>query len=107
MGFYGSGDIQAMIEDFGVDVAIVGQQNTTKALQDVADEVMLESLGAAIEGKVTMLTIQTGTLAGLAAGAQLSVPLGGNPPTIQVFLVRDMRQVDDGALTQIFCSGVI
>lgn len=104
--YYGSEDLQAMLEDFGVDLGFTAGQSTTKALQDIADEVILESLGASIEGKVTMLTIQTGSLPGIAVGSQLSIPGGGTPPSFQLLVVRDIRQVEDGALTQLFCTGV-
>ena len=92
---YGASDLAALFADMGVPIQI--GSDVTKGLVDRAGEEMLESAGAgALVSTAVVVTVATGSLPGLVPGATIIVD--GTSMKVQ-----ERREIDDGALTKIFC----
>ena len=94
---FGDDDIMALLSDMGEPVTL--GVNSTKALIDTPDEVLLQSLGqSGVIGKSILLTLKTGSLPGLTVGAVVTV-------RSITYKVRQPLAADDGALTKVLCIG--
>ena len=101
MDYFGAEDIDDLIAATGglpVSLTVSGQQHDTLGLVDIADEELIRDVqvGAVFTGKVTSVVVKTGTLPGVAEGSSITVD--GT-----AMLVVAARQIDDGALTRLFC----
>ena len=85
-----------MLTELGVDVVLqVTGQPATKGIMDQYDEDHGGEPGYGdVIGKSTAVTIRTGSLPGLAAGGTVVV-------NSFIYKVREVRQLDDGALTRV------
>jgi hypothetical protein len=92
--YYGAADLPVLLADFGVDVSI--QSVTVKGLTDRAGGESFPGEQAQAFGASLVVTIETGSLPGLAAGEAIVVD--GVTRT-----VRHHEPIDDGAWTRIFC----
>lgn len=92
----GDADLPAMLAELGVDVVLqVTGQPTTKGIVDQFHEELFDSPGPSeITGRSVVVTIRTNSLPGMAPGSFIVVD--GT-----IHRVRQLRQVDDGALTRI------
>ena len=85
----------ALLEDMGVDVVLGAA--TTKGHRDVADEEVLRGEGlSGVVGRAVVVTVQQGTLPGLAVGSAITVDG-------EAFTVRAPLAVDDGELVRLLC----
>ncbi|HLE61033.1 MAG TPA: hypothetical protein VI700_05810 [Thermoanaerobaculaceae bacterium] len=92
---FGAADIPALLADLGVDVMVGGTM--VKGLVDRPGQELLESEGAAaLISTAILVTVQTGALPALAAGAAITVD-GVS------YLVQRRLEIDDGQLTQVLC----
>lgn len=88
-------DLNVLLADLGVVVSAGGK--TAKGLLDDADEEVLAGGGPAqLLGRSIVVTLRTGSI-DVAAGSALTV--NGTS-----YIARDIRKLDDGLLTRIFCS---
>ena len=73
MSRFGAEDVAAMLEELGVLVTL--GSDSTFGLVDAADEELLRSEGSpvAVLGRAVLVTIETGSLAGLTPGAAVTV----------------------------------
>lgn len=96
MGYYREAEIPALLRDFGVDVTLGA--STVRGVVDQTDEGTLQGSGpAAMIEESIVVTVQTGSLPGLAVGSSITV--GGD-----AYVVRDRRKIGDGALTALYCE---
>lgn len=96
MANFGAADVPALLRDLGVDITLGA--NTVKGLVDRADGRVLQGDGgmAAVIGRDVLVTLQTGSLAGLVVGASITVD-GVS------YKVASLLAVEDGELTQVIC----
>lgn len=94
MGF-GDSDLQYLLADMGVTVSV--GSSSTKGLLDSADGEILAGAASGVLGKTIAVTVRTGVLSGLATGATATVASTS-------YKVRDVTQLDDGALTKFYCQ---
>lgn len=88
-------DLRVMLADMGVTVSAGGK--TAKGLLDDADEEILAGGGPSqLLGNSIVVTIRTGSI-DVEAGGMITV----NGTT---YAARDIRKLDDGLITRIFCS---
>lgn len=88
-------DLRVMLADLGVVVSAGGK--TAKGLLDDADEEILAGGGPSqLLGNSIVVTIRTGSV-DIEAGGTLTV----NGTT---YAARDVRKLDDGMVTRVFCS---
>lgn len=93
--YYNAAEIQAMLNDFGVDVTIAGV--TAKGVVDRVDEELAIGLETRAIGKSIMVTVKSGALPGLANEATAIVD-GVS------YKVTFIMQIGDGALTKFVCA---
>jgi len=84
-----------MLRGSGHLIALGGA--STWALLDQTGAGVLPGAGSKVGALRIVLTIETGTLAGLAQGAILTV-------ASYQYRVRESRAIEDGLLTRIFCE---
>jgi hypothetical protein len=89
---FGDADLPAFFGDMGVPVAIGGARTT--GLLDENQVQMVSASGTVVNVTQTTVLIPTGTLAGLAQDAAITVAGVG-------YKVRNFSPVDDGRLTEI------
>jgi hypothetical protein len=95
MGF-GAPDLPAMLADFGVPVTLGAA--TTKAIFETPDQQVWRGDGGnAMLASTKLLTLQTGALPGLKAGA--TVVVEGTP-----YKVISVQAIEDGDLTHAFVT---
>lgn len=92
-------DLDTMVADFGVEVA-VDDQWFAKGILDVVDRTLIAEDSAALVGKLHLLTVRTGVLGPLAKeGKTITVDRGnGN----ESFKIRSVLQAGDGEVSQMF-----
>ena len=93
--YYGASDLPSMLTEFGVPVS-VGSASSV-GLLDQSDSGMLPAGTNSFVGKEIVLTVQTGSMAGLVSGATI-IANGNTYKIIQAW------QADDGAVTKIHCA---
>lgn len=93
--YYRKEDVAEMLAAFGVPVQI--GSSTTIGIVDRDTEEILRGASAHALGDRIEVTIETGTLDGLAIGA--TVVVDGT-----TYLVNSVKKLDDGAITQFECS---
>jgi len=94
--YFGDSDILAMLEIEGQDVS-VGAETTKGILRRFTEEVLAGMFDTPILGTGVVTTIKTGSLSGLAIGVSLSTDG-------IAYLVREFRQIGDGALTEVLLA---
>lgn len=92
--YYREAEIQAMLNEFGVDVVVGG--TTVKAIVDRTDEEMIAAGFGTMVGKGIVVTAKTGAFT-ISEGAAITVEGTG-------YKMRESLQAGDGALTRIFCA---
>lgn len=107
--FYGVGDLDAMLTEFGVTVSIADQWYTPGVV-DAIDKTMLTGDAATLAARMTSVTVKSGALGPtLKEGVTLTV---WNAVVDEVtihstgstdYKVYSVFQQDDGALTNIIC----
>lgn len=95
--YYGSGDIQALLDEFGIPVTVGAV--TAKAVRDTQDEAVAAAEDGSIVGRMVSLVVKTGTYPTLAEGVAATVE--GTAYTVKQQLL-----IDDGALTLVRCAKV-
>lgn len=96
--YFGSADIQSMIDGFGVPVTCGGV--TANGLLETPDQRMFATAaGGQVMGQQIIVIVKTGTFPGLAH-AQLIVADG------TTYKVVSVQKIDDGALTHVLVTPV-
>lgn len=95
LNYYGSKYTPLLLKEFGVDVEIGSAK--VRGIRNIVDVEVLEGEAVSSVGTVTEVDVQTGALAGLEEGAEVKVD-GVD------FIARELRRVEDGALTRFRCS---
>ena len=95
VGYYGAADVQVVLNDFGVPVTLGA--TTANGVLDLTDIEEVRGEAATFTGKEIAVLVKTGTFAGLAQGATITVDG-------VVYKVLTAAQVDDGALTRVLCG---
>lgn len=109
MLFYGAGELDAMLAEFGVTVSIADQWYAPGVV-DAIDRSMLTGDAATLAGRMTSVTVKTGALGPqLKEGTTLTI---WNAVVDEVtihstgstdYKIYSVFQQDDGALTNIVC----
>lgn len=95
MNFLGDDDIAGLLDQIGEAVSIGA--SSTKGLVDYTSEEEFPGEVAPVIGKAVVVTIKTGSLAGLAAGATFLIGATS-------YRVRQFLQIEDGALTKVILN---
>ncbi len=95
MARFGKSDIQALLVDAGHTVVLGG--SSTKALVDRVGKPVVSGVGTAVGARRIVLTIETGTLTGLVAGAVMTI----NTTSYRAY---EIHAIEDGELTRIWCE---
>lgn len=96
MANFGAGDVPALLAEMGVDVTVGAV--TAKGLVDRADHQLLAENGmAGIVGRAVVVTIRTGSLPAIAESGPITVD-GAS------LMVRSIRAIEDGELTEVLCA---
>ncbi|HEY6108696.1 MAG TPA: hypothetical protein VIV56_07320 [Gemmatimonadales bacterium] len=93
--YYRQADIAAMLAEFGVPITL--GLTTVFGIVDRTEEEVLRGVGAHSLGERIEVTVETDSLPGLVLNVEVSVDG-------EMFGVRDVRRIDDGALTQFQCE---
>lgn len=96
MANFGAGDVPALLQELGVDVTVGAA--TVKGLVDRADGQLLAENGmAGLVGRAVVVTVQTGSLPGVAEEGAITVDGAA-------LKVRSVRVIEDGEITQVLCA---
>lgn len=90
--FFREGEVDILLRRFGQDVSVGGL--TVKGLYEEPTEALLEGWATHVSARDRIVTVHTGALPAAAPG------IGLNTDSTD-YIIRELRQVEDGALTQI------
>lgn len=88
-------NIQAFLRDMG-QVVTFGATTTYGLIDDIEELLQDNETGARSVAEIYKVTIETGSLLGLAVGSTLSI--GGKS-----YIVRERYRTQDGKLTELYC----
>lgn len=96
---FGASDLPALFQEFGVPVRWQSSIETynDRGIVDESDEDRFSSADTTLAAHEIAVTVATASFPGLAAGATVTVD-GTDYRVVQV------RQLDDGALTRVWCA---
>ena len=98
--YYGASDLPALLAEFGVDVSFTDPSavvHAGKGIVNYSDSGQLLGEAVDLAGHEILVTLETSAFIGIAAGLTVTVE-GVN------YRVAQIRQMDDGALTHVWCA---